>query len=504
MESGFGRIRNPGLRHKVVTADEAASWIRDGMTLGFSGFTRAGDAKAVPMALVERAKKESFKINLYTGASLGSDTDRLFAEAGILRKRLPFQVDPVMRSAINRGDIAFVDQHLSETAEMVRQGVLEPPDFAVIEAVAITEDNMIIPTTSAGNSLVFARHAKSVIVEINTAQPAELEGMHDIYDAGRPGEREPIPIRRAGDRIGTIGIPAEADKIRGIVFSHQPDSPSMVRPPDEETAMIAGHLIEFLRAEVAQGRLPANLAPLQAGIGTVSNAVLYGLLESEFADLEVYSEVLQDAVFDLMDAGKVKFASCCSITLSQEKMNRVFSRLDRYRDKIVLRPQDISNHPEVIRRLGVIAINTALECDIYGNVNSTHVMGTQMMNGIGGSGDFARNARISIFVTKSTAKGGSISSIVPFVSHVDSPEHDVDVIVTEHGYADLRGLSPRERAELIIGRCAHPMYRRQLLAYYREALARGGHTPHVLEKAFSWHERYMRTGTMLEKVLQNI
>jgi succinyl-CoA:acetate CoA-transferase len=164
----------------------------------------------------------------------------------------------------------------------------------------------------------------------------------------------------------------------------------------------------------------------------------------------------------------------------------------------IVRPQEISNHPEIFRRLGLISINSALELDIYGNVNSTPVLGTKMMNGIGGSGDFARNARLAIFVTKSIAKNGKISSIVPFVSHVDHTEHDVDVIVTEQGYADRRGLAPRQRVDLIIDWCAHPMYREQLRDYYREALTRGGQTPHVLEKAFSWHMNYAKNGTMSE------
>ena len=267
------------------------------------------------------------------------------------------------------------------------------------------------------------------------------------------------------------------------MFTNQLDSPSTIVPPDEETVIMAQHLIEFLRKEVEVGRLTNRLAPLQSGIGSVANAVLHGMLDSEFEDLEVYSEVLQDAVFDLMDAGKVNFASCCSITLSEEKMQKVFSNFEKYRDKLMMRPQEISNHPEIIRRLGLISINTALELDIYGNVNSTHVLGTKMMNGIGGSGDFARNARLAIFVTKSIAKGGNISSIVPFVSHVDHTEHDVDVIVTEQGYVDLRDW-PQKRVELIIENCAHPMYRDQLRAYYEEAKTRGGQTPHVLEKAF--------------------
>lgn len=504
MGNKFERIRDPRLWERVVTPEEAASWIHDGMTLGLSGFTRAGDVKAVPFALAKRAEKESFKVNVYTGASLGSDVDKLFAEVGILGKRLPFQADPTMRNKINNGEILFVDQHLSHTAELVRANVMETIDFAILEAFSITDDGMVIPTTSVGNSMSFALNAKSIIIEINMAHTVNLEGLHDLYEPGKQGERDPIPLTKPDDRIGTMGIPIEIEKVRGIVFTNQLDSPSTIVPPDEDTVIMAKHLIEFLRKEVEIGRLTERLAPLQSGIGSIANAVLHGMLDSEFTDLEVYSEVLQDSVFDLMDAGKVRFASCCSITLSEAKMKEVFANFEKYRDQIIMRPQEISNHPEIIRRLGLISINTALELDIYGNVNSTHVLGTKMMNGIGGSGDFARNARLAIFVTKSIAKGGKISSIVPFVSHVDHTEHDVDVIVTEQGYADLRGLAPRERVELIIERCAHPLYRDQLREYYQEALSRGGQTPHVLEKAFSWHTNFAANGTMLQKVVETV
>ena len=318
------------------------------------------------------------------------------------------------------------------------------------------------------------------------------------------GQRNPIPLVKPDDRIGTIGIPVDMNRIKGIVLTEYLDSPSTIVPPDEETLEMAHHLMDFLRNEIEVGRLTPELMPLQSGIGSVANAVLDGMVDSEFTDLTVYSEVLQDAVFDLMDAGKVKFASCCSITLSEEKMEAVYGNFEKYRDKIVLRPQEISNHPELIRRMGLIAINTALEADIYGNVNSTHVLGTHMMNGLGGSGDFARNSRLAIFVTKSIAKGGKISSIVPSVSHVDHTEHDVDVLVTEQGYADLRGLAPRERVGLIIENCVHPSYREQLRNYYEEALTRGGQTPHVLEKALSWHVNFAKNGTMLQETLQAV
>ncbi|PFN99436.1 acetyl-CoA hydrolase [Bacillus sp. AFS076308] len=504
MENYVERIRDQRLLNRIVTPEEAASWIQDGMTLGLSGFTRAGDVKAVPFALVKRAEKETFKVNVYTGASLGSDVDKLFAEAGILGKRLPFQADPTMRNKINNGEMMFVDQHLSHTAELVRAGVMELVDFAILEAFSVTEEGMVIPTTSVGNSLSFALNAKSIIIEINLAHQVNLEGLHDLYDPGKQGERGPIPLTKVDDRIGTIGIPVDMEKVKGIVFTNQLDSPSTIVPPDDETVVMANHLIEFLRTEVRTGRLTKRLAPLQSGIGSVANAVLHGMLDSEFTDLEVYSEVLQDAVFDLLDAGKVKFASCCSITLSDGKMKEVYGNFEKYRDRLIMRPQEISNHPEIIRRLGLISINTALELDMYGNVNSTHVLGTKMMNGIGGSGDFARNARLAIFVTKSIAKGGKISSIVPFVSHVDHTEHDVDIIVTEQGFADLRGLAPRERAELIIERCAHPLYREQLREYYQEARMRGGQTPHVLEKALSWHTNFAANGTMKLPIGQTV
>lgn len=495
------RLRDKRLADKIVTAEVAAGWIEDGMTIGLSGFTRAGDAKVVPLALAELAKKENkpFGVNVYTGASLGSDVDAVMAEAGIINKRLPFQADPVMRKKINDGSMMFVDQHLSHTAEAIRQGAIDGIDYAIVEAVAITEEGMIIPATSVGNSNIFVENAKHVIIELNMAQSVELEGIHDIYTPAKQGEREPIPLTSVDQRIGTAGIPVDPDKVKGIVLTNQLDSPSTIVEPDEETAQIAAHLIEFLRQEVKEGRLPNNLAPLQSGIGSVANAVFNGFLDSEFTDLTVFSEVLQDAVFDLLDAGKISFASGCSITLTAEKMKHVTENFAQYRDKLLLRPQEITNHPELIRRLGLIAINTAIEADIYGNVNSTNVSGTRMMNGIGGSGDFARNARLGIFVTKSIAKGGNISSIVPFASHVDHTEHDVDIIVTEQGLADLRGLAPRQRAIKIIENCAHPMYRDQLMAYYEEALTRGGHTPHVLEKAFSWHVRYGQEDTMLAK-----
>ncbi|MGU2291634.1 acetyl-CoA hydrolase/transferase family protein [Pseudomonas aeruginosa] len=491
------RVRLPSLLDKVMSAAEAADLIQDGMTVGMSGFTRAGEAKAVPQALVMRAKERPLRISLMTGASLGNDLDKQLTEAGVLARRMPFQVDSTLRKAINAGEVMFIDQHLSETVEQLRNHQLKLPDIAVIEAAAITEQGHIVPTTSVGNSASFAIFAKQVIVEINLAHSTNLEGLHDIYIPTYRPTRTPIPLTRVDDRIGSTAIPIPPEKIVAIVINDQPDSPSTVLPPDSETQAIANHLIDFFKREVDAGRMSNSLGPLQAGIGSIANAVMCGLIESPFENLTMYSEVLQDSTFDLIDAGKLRFASGSSITLSPRRNADVFGNLEHYKDKLVLRPQEISNHPEVVRRLGIIGINTALEFDIYGNVNSTHVGGTKMMNGIGGSGDFARNAHLAIFVTKSIAKGGNISSVVPMVSHVDHTEHDVDILVTEQGLADLRGLAPRERARVIIENCVHPSYQAPLLDYFEAACAKGGHTPHLLREALAWHLNLEERGHML-------
>ncbi len=490
------RIRLFPLMERIVTADAAASLIKDGMVVGMSGFTGAGDAKAVPLAMARRARTDPFQITLITGASLGKGVDGALAEAGILKRRMPFQSDPALRAAINRGEVMFVDQHLSETVEHLRGGQLGPMDYAIIEAAAITEDGGIVPTTSVGNSASFAALASKLIIEINLSQPLALEGLHDIYIPTPRPSREPIPVTDCDSRVGLTYLRVDLAKIAAIVITDQPDSHATLDPPSPETSAIADHLVAFFQAEVTGGRLNLSLNPLQVGIGNIANAVLARLEAGPFQHMKMYSEVLQDSTFDLMDAGKLDFASCSSIALSKECADRVLTNLAQYRERIVLRPQEISNHPEVIRRLGLIAINTALEFDIYGNVNSTHINGTQMVNGIGGSGDFARNASISIFVARSLAKSGAISSVVPMVSHVDHNEHDVDIVVTEIGLADLRELAPRERAAAIIANCVHPSYRDQLSDYFERARALGGHTPHILEEALSWHVRSRQNGTM--------
>lgn len=492
------RIRMEELKERIMDADQAARLIEDNMTIATSGFTPSGYPKKVPLALAKLAESgDKRRINLITGASVGDELDGSLTRSGVIKKRYPYQTQTDMRNAINEGRVNYADQHLSLMAQDLEYGFYGDVDIAIIEALCITEDGGIVPTTSVGISPQAIRKAKKVIVEINTCQPMELEGVHDIYMTEKPPHRKPIPLEKPGDRIGTTYIPCDPSKIIAIVDSDISDKVRPLGAIDENSKAISRHIIEFFKKEVADGRLPENLLPLQSGVGSVANAVLGGLVESSFTDLTCYTEVIQDSMFDLIDSGKVSVASGTAFTPSEEGLVRLMDNIERYSKYCILRPMEISNHPEIARRIGVIAMNTAIEVDIFGNVNSTNIMGSRMMNGIGGSGDFTRNAYISIFTTVSTAKDGDISSIVPFVSHIDHTEHDVNVIVTEQGLADLRGLSPRERAREIINNCAHPSYKEELMDYLlRAEKGKYVHTPHIIGEALSWHERFLETGSM--------
>jgi succinyl-CoA:acetate CoA-transferase len=499
-----GRVQHPALARKVVPAEAAAALIAPGSTVGMSGFTGAGYPKEVPLALARRITEANaggarFRINVWTGASTAPELDGALAAADGIELRLPYQSDPVSRQKINDGLMEYIDVHLSHVAQMVWQGFLGHLDVALVEVSGITAEGALIPSSSIGNNKTWIDQADAVILEVNSWQSADLEGMHDIYyGTALPPDRRPIQLVRPADRIGERYLRCPPEKVVAVVETNAPDRNTGFTEPDEASTRIAGHLIDFLEHEVEHGRLPANLLPLQSGVGNVANAVLAGLGASSFEDLTAYTEVIQDGMLGLLRNGTLSVASATAFSLGPTAVTEFNDNARDYHDRIVLRPQEISNHPELIRRLGVLAMNGAIEADVYGNVNSTHLMGSRIQNGIGGSGDFARNAYISFFVTPSTAKGGAISSIVPMVSHVDHTEHDVGVIVTEQGLADLRGLAPRRRASLVIEKCAHPDYRPLLEDYVDRALsgAYGKQTPHLLDEALSWHVRFMRTGTM--------
>ena len=485
-----------------ISAAEAASLIKHGYNIGLSGFTPAGTAKAVTAELAkiaeaEHAKGNPFQIGIFTGASTGDSCDGILSRVKAIRYRAPYTTNPDFRKAVNNGEIAYNDIHLSQMAQEVRYGFMGKVDVAIIEACEVTPDGKIYLTAAGGISPTICRLADQIIVELNAAHSKSCMGLHDVYEPLDPPYRREIPIYKPSDRIGLPYIQVDPKKIVGVVETNWPDEARSFAAADPLTDKIGQNVADFLAADMKRGIIPPTFLPLQSGVGNIANAVLGALGDDpNLPAFSMFTEVIQNSVIDLMMKDRIRFAAGSSLTLSEDRLDTMYEHIDDFRERILLRPQEITNHPEMIRRLGIIAVNTALEADIFGNVNSTHVSGSKIMNGIGGSGDFARNAYLSIFTTPSVAKDGLISSIVPQVSHVDSTEHDVRILVTEQGVADLRGKSPSQRARCIIENCAHPDYKQLLWDYLKLSEGKSCHTPMSLRNAFKMHIAYAETGDM--------
>lgn len=475
-------------------------------TVGLSGFGGANHPKAVPPAIARLADEQrareghhDYRLGLLTGASTARGADGVLADAGAIAWRVPYNADAELRRQINDLEVDYVEVHLSRLAQQVREGYFGRMHTAIVEVAGITADGELIPGSSLGNNQAWLDEADQVILEVNSWQPIELDGAHDVYqNLGLPLNGTPIPLKHVNQHIGSPHLHVPIEKVVAVVLTDLPDESPAFTEPDADSRAMAGIILDFFEHEVKAGRMPADtLLPLQSGVGNVANAVLASLATSQYRGLNCYSELIQDGMIDLIDSGVVGFASATALALSPAKFEQVKKNIGFYRDHIVLRPQEISNNPELIRRLGVVAMNSMVEADIYGNVNSTHVNGTRVVNGLGGSGDYGRNGYLSVFMSPSTAKGGAISKIVPFAAHIDHTEHDTQVLVTERGLADLRGLSPVRRARTIIDNVAHPDYQGALNDYLERARAKGGHVPHLFDEAFEWYARFERTGSML-------
>jgi succinate CoA transferase len=485
---------------KFMSAEEAAKFINNGDVVGMGGFTPAGAPKDVTTAIAHRAEEfhargEEFKIGIYTGASTGDSCDGMLARAHAIAFRTPYQSNKSLREELNNQDAHYFDMHLSHLAQELRYGFLPKPKFAIIEACEVSESGEIVPTAGVGIMPTICRLADHIIIELNEAMPPVMRGIHDIYEPADPPMRREIPIYHVNDRIGTDCIKVDPEKIIAVVKTNKPNEVGKFTPLDETTEKIGANVARFLEEEMHAGRIPKSFLPIQSGVGNIANAVLAALGENpHIPPFTMYTEVIQDSVVGLMKEGRITFASGCSLTVGADKLQDIIDHIDFFRQRLVLRPQEISNNPEVARRLGLITINTALEADIYGNINSSHVSGTRLMNGIGGSGDFTRNAYTSIFLCPSIKKDDCISTIVPMVTHVDHTVHSVDVIVTDQGVADLRFKDPIQCAEEIIEHVAHPVYRPLLREYLK--VSKGGHILQDPDIALAFHSALAKDGDM--------
>ena len=489
---------------KKCSAEDAAAMIQDGDILGVSGFTLAGYPKAVPLAIAARAEKlhaagTPFQVTLYAGASTGDSCDGALARAGAMKMRMPYQSNPSLRKGINDGSIRYIDAHLGKMGYLVRTGAVPAPTVAIIEVSAILPDGRVCLSTSGGNSVCYLDMAPKIILELNTRLGDSCMGIHDNALPELPPHAKPLAIYGAGDRAGDEFVKIDVNKVVAVVENDGYDEVTPFVEPDDVSRNIGERILDFIRYEESHGNLPKGMA-YQSGVGKVANAVLCAMANDErLGRIDLFTEVIQEAVLPLLKNGKLGVASGTALTLSESAQREFVQNAADWKKHFVLRQQEVSNSPDLIRRVGVISMNTALEADIFGNVNSSLVCGSAMMNGIGGSADFARNCALGFFLTPSVAKGGAISSIVPYVSHVDHTEHDTQIFVTEQGLADLRGLASEDRARLIIKNCAHPDFREPLMDFLEYGLrhAKGKHLPLALDRAFEMHNRFLETGKML-------
>ncbi|KAI1078554.1 hypothetical protein F5B20DRAFT_547448 [Whalleya microplaca] len=508
------RIRRPSMLKKLCRPQDLLHHFPNGAYIGWSGFTGVGYPKKMPTFLADHVEQNNLqgqlKYTLFVGASSGAETENRWAGLDMIERRSPHQVGKAIAKGINEGRIKFFDKHLSMFPVDLVYGFYTKDrpnnniDVAVVEATDIKEDGSIVPGASVGATPELIQMADKVIIEVNTSLPS-FEGLHDITMTDLPPHRKPYLIMAPEDRVGSTSIPIDPEKVVGVLESDYQDQTLPNTPADESSRAIANHLIEFFEHEVKFGRMPKSLLPIQSGIGNIANAVIGGLSESNFYNLKVWTEVIQDTFLDLFDSGRLDFATATSVRFSPEGFKRFYDNWEQYHNKLLLRSQSVSNSPEIIRRLGVIGMNTPVEVDIYAHANSTNVMGSRMLNGLGGSADFLRSSKYSIMHTPSTRPSKTdplgVSCIVPMATHVDQTEHDLDVVVTETGLADVRGLSPRERARVIIDKCSHEEYRPILKGYFEKAeyecLKKGmGHEPHLLFNSFDMHKALVEEGSM--------
>lgn len=471
----------------ISNAAVAAARINSEATVLMSGFGSVGYPKAIPLALANSDR--DLALTLVCSGNVGAEIDVELIESGTVDRRFTYQSSTVAREATNERQVAFGDRHVSSLGDEVEHGGMVDPDIAIVEAIAVGE-NWFVPSMSVGQTPAFVAAADELVVEVNEDQPLDLQTVHDIYRRDAPPEREPIPLNGPGERIGNPFVRFAPEKLTAVVKTDRRGSPYSFRDPTDDDLAIAENFGEFLLEEIEGSSVFEDSVRLQFGVGSLGNALMGELKRLDFGGREViyFGELIQDGLLDMLDAGKLASASATSLALTEDGQARLFADIERYAENILLRPADISNDPGLINRFGVVGVNSAVEFDIYGNVNSTHARGMQMINGIGGSGDFNRNSLVTVCALPSTHNDGETSRVVPLTFHVDHTEHDVDVFVTEQGVADVRGLSPVERAELIVEECSHPTFRSALRDYLDDVRKQDVHIPHDIHRTIEWIE----------------
>lgn len=490
------RIKDVDLLDKVMDAEDAVKkFVAGSKAIAISGMTGTGYPKVVPRAMSEYVERtgEKFDVVVYGAGTVGVDLEEHLSRIGI-RRRFPIGASAeVTRKLVNSREFEAYDMWLTEYSRWLRDDVLTRRfsgiDIAIVEATGVTEEGLVLGT-SVDASPVFIEKARGVIVELSLVKPYML-GLHDIYV---PKINEVIPVRSVLDRIGDRVVKIPKSKVMAVVPSTIDDQRGAYSPGGDIDRRVVENIVDFLSKEASEDpNLRTDYVTLQPAAGPIASLLADRIHEIGFS-LSIWGEIASVRWLKTL-SGNVKAISGSAIyTLPGDERLReeFYENIDEFKDRVVLRPQAISNSPEIISRFYHINVQQAIEVDVYGQVNITYI-GDRFIVGVGGSGDHAKASYITIVALPSIT-GSGLPRVVPLVYHVDLVDHDVDIIVTDQGWADLRGLSPLEKARAIIEECAHPSYKDMLWDYLETVVKKTGHRPVDLRKAVEFREKLFTSG----------
>jgi acyl-CoA hydrolase len=490
------RVKDVDLLDKVMDAEDAVrKFVAGSKAIAISGMTGTGYPKVVPRAMSEYVERagEKFDVVVYGAGTVGVDLEEYLSRIGI-RRRFPIGASAeVTRKLVNSREFEAYDMWLTEYSRWLRDDVLTRRfggiDIAIVEATGVTEEGLVLGT-SVDAIPVFIEKARGVIVELSLVKPYML-GLHDIYV---PKINEVIPVRSVLDRIGDRVVKIPKSKVMAVVPSTIDDQRGAYSPGGDIDRRVVENIVDFLSKEASEDpNLRTDYVTLQPAAGPIASLLADRIHEIGFS-LSIWGEIASVRWLKTLNENVKAISGSAIYTLPGDERLReeFYENIDEFKDRVVLRPQAISNSPEIISRFYHINVQQAIEVDVYGQVNITYI-GDRFIVGVGGSGDHAKASYITIVALPSIT-GSGLPRVVPLVYHVDLVDHDVDIIVTDQGWADLRGLSPLEKARAIIEECAHPSYKDILWDYLETVVKKTGHRPVDLRKAVEFREKLFTSG----------
>lgn len=345
-----------------------------------------------------------------------------------------FLSSPLLKSGFLNNACDYLPVNLSEIPRWLKH---EAIDVALIQVSPPNEEGYCNLGLSVDVVQALVKCARYVIAEVNSQLPWTF-----------------------GDTL------VHVSEIQQFVLS---DHPLLTLPrgtPSEEELKIGKNTAKLI----------PNRATIQVGVGKIADSVLLSLIDKE--GLGIHSGSITDAIMDLMKVGVItnehkeinRFKTVCTTLTGTEKLYQFAHE----NENVELYPADYTHNDAIISRLtNFHSVNSALEVDLFGQVNAEQVSGYPV-GGVGGQMDFIRGAHRSkggkaIIALPSTAKRGTQSRIKLNVSSVTSIKSEIDFVVSEYGIASLFGKTLKERAKELTA-IAHPDFREELSYDFQQIL----------------------------------